>query len=223
SINYKTKLPKGSFEIAMSREDLISQIRILALSCGLSVSNIRCKKSNYGTDVYKISISGDLEKIPTLVKRKQYKNYKKQYNSRRNRISVEECGVGRYVGIQVEAFEDKDRRLILEDFTLTMNCGKYPKETPIDKYFPVVMKTLKRGAKVSGKIFAPTTVNPPHAGGAEYREVWEGSDQEKADYLGQTKTGLYRIFIPAYLGFDGYITKYGESIWKTPTEEQKKL
>src|SRR5690606_31796666 len=83
--------------------------------------------------------------------------------------------------------------------------------------------TLKRGARVAGKIFMPTTVNPPTDGGAEYREVWEGSDQEKADYLGQTKTGLYRIFIPAYLGFDGYITKYGESIWKTPTEEQKKL
>ena len=106
---------------------------------------------------------------------------------------------------------------------LADETGKYPRETPIDKYLPIVTKTLKRGAKVVGKIFMPTTVNPPEEGGAEYREIWEGSDQSKADYLGQTKTGLYRIFIPAYLGFDGYITKYGESIWKTPTEEQKKL
>ena len=106
---------------------------------------------------------------------------------------------------------------------LVDESGKFGKETPIDKYLPIVAKTLKKGAKVVGKIFMPTTVNPPEEGGAEYREIWEGSDQSKADYLGQTKTGLYRIFIPAYIGFDGYITKYGESIWKTPTEEQKKL
>lgn len=106
---------------------------------------------------------------------------------------------------------------------LVDESGKFGKETPIDKYLPIVAKTLKKGAKVVGKIFMPTTCNPPTEGGAEYREIWEGSDQSKADYLGQTKTGLYRIFIPAYFGFDGYMTKYGESIWKTPTEEQKKL
>lgn len=101
--------------------------------------------------------------------------------------------------------------------------GKFPRETPIDKYLPIVSKTLKKGSKVVGKIFMPTTVNSPTEGGVEYREVWEGSDQESSDYLGQTRVGLYRIFIPAYLGFDGYITKYGESVWKTPTEEQRKL
>ena len=101
--------------------------------------------------------------------------------------------------------------------------GKFPRETPIDKYLPIVSKTLKKGSKVVGKIFMPTTVNSPNEGGAEYREVWEGSDQESSDYLGQTRVGLYRIFIPAYLGFYGYITKYGESVWDTPTSEQRKL
>lgn len=223
SLNHKTKKPKGSFDIAMSRLQMIEQIQYLAMSCGLSVSKIRHKKSNFNTDVYKISISGDLGRIPTLVKRKQYNDYNKQYNSRRNKISVEPCGVGRYVGIQVEAYKDEDRQLILEDFTLTMNCGKYPKDVPIDKYLPIVIKCLKKGAKIVGKIMAPTTVNPPHAGGAEYREVWDNSDQSKADYLGQTKTGLYRIFIPAYIGFDGYILPSGKSVWDTPTPEESKL
>lgn len=101
--------------------------------------------------------------------------------------------------------------------------GKYPKDCPIDKYLPVVLKCLKKGAKVVGKAMIPTTVNPPHAGGLEYREVWDNSDQTKADYLGQTKTSLYRIFIPAYIGFDGYITKYGQSVWGDPTPEEVKL
>lgn len=101
--------------------------------------------------------------------------------------------------------------------------GKYPRECPIDKYLPIVLKCLKKGARIVGKIMMPTTCNSPENGGAEYREVWDNSNQEKADSLGQTNTGLYRIFIPAYIGFDGWITKYGQSIWDTPTPEQVKL
>lgn len=100
--------------------------------------------------------------------------------------------------------------------------GKYPREVPVHKYIPVVTKCLKRGAKIVGKIMAPTTVNPPEDGGKEYREVWDNSDQSKSDYLGQTKTGLYRIFIPAYIGFEGYILKSGKSIIEDPTEEEIK-
>lgn len=101
--------------------------------------------------------------------------------------------------------------------------GKYPRDCPVDKYLPVVLKCLKKGARIVGKIMMPTTCNPPQDGGLEYREVWDNSDQSKMDSLGQTVTGLYRIFIPAYIGFDGWITKYGQSIYNTPTPEQVKL
>src|SRR5690606_22306902 len=52
---------------------------------------------------------------------------------------------------------------------LVDESAKFSKETPIDKYLPIVAKTLKKGAKVVGKIFMPTTCNPPTEGGAEYR------------------------------------------------------
>lgn len=87
-------------------------------------------------------------------------------------------------------------------------------------YLPVVTKCVKKGAKVTGKLCLPTTVNPPTLGGANYRVVWNDSDQTKADYLGKTVSGLYRIVIPAYLGYSGYIGEFGESIWQTPTPEQ---
>src|SRR5690606_39035341 len=105
---------------------------------------------------------------------------------------------------------------------LVDESGKYPVEVPISKYLPIVTKCVKKGARVSGKIHLPTTVNPPKSGGAEYRTVWDNSNQAKADYLGQTKTGLYRIFIPAYCGFDGYVDEFGNSVIENPTPEQTK-
>jgi hypothetical protein len=217
--------PKGSFEIAMSRKEVIEQIRYLAMSLGFSCSNVAHKRSNLNTDVYRISISGDLESIPTKVKRKRFINYKKSYKTRRSKIDVKYEGYGEYVGIQVDADNDNDRRLILGDFTLTMNCGKFDrKKTKVDvhKYLPIVTKCVKKGAKVTGKLHLPTTVNPPEEGGSNYRVVWDASDQTKSDYLGQTKSGLYRIMIPAYYGFAGYIDQYGKSVYDTPTPEQQK-
>ena len=104
---------------------------------------------------------------------------------------------------------------------LVDESGKFPSDVPIDKYLAVVTKCVKKGAKVTGKLCLPTTVNPPKDGGAAYRIVYDNSDQSKADYLGQTKTGLNRIMIPAYLGFAGYMDMFGNSVWQTPTEEQR--
>lgn len=103
---------------------------------------------------------------------------------------------------------------------LVDESGKFSTEVPIDKYLAVVTKCVKKGAKVTGKLCLPTTCNPPALGGASYRVVFDNSDQSKADYLGQTKTGLYRIMIPAFCGFAGYIDFYGNSVWETPTPEQ---
>lgn len=108
------------------------------------------------------------------------------------------------------------------EYILLDESGKFPPEVPVDKYLQVVTKCVKKGAKITGKLSLPTTVNPPHLGGAQYRVVWDGSNQREADYLGQTKTGLYRIMIPAYYGFAGYIDEYGNSVVENPTPEQTK-
>lgn len=117
----------------------------------------------------------------------------------------------------LNTFDSGAYELILVD-----ESGKFSRDVPVSKYIPIVTKCVKKGARVTGKLTLPTTVNPPHEGGEEYRIIWEGSDQSKADYLGQTKTGLYRITIPAYFGFDGYIGEFGESIVENPTPEQTK-
>lgn len=103
--------------------------------------------------------------------------------------------------------------------------GKFDRQKTkvnIVDYLPIVTKCIKKGAKVTGKLHLPTTVNPPEDGGANYKQVWEDADQSKADYLGQTKNGLYRIIIPAYCGFAGYIDQFGNSVIENPTPEQTK-
>lgn len=103
---------------------------------------------------------------------------------------------------------------------LVDESGKFPTDVPISKYLQIVTKCVKKGAKVTGKLCLPTTCNAPNSGGAEYRIVYDSSDQSKADYLGQTKTGLYRIMIPSFYGFSGYLDFWGNSVWDTPTAEQ---
>lgn len=117
---------RQSLGIAMSREHLVQQIRYVALSCGFTCTNIKHKKSNYGTDVYSIKIYGDLYKIPIKLERKSFNGITPYYKSRLNKIDVIPIGLGKYVGLEVDADNDDDRRLILEDFTLTLNCRKFP-------------------------------------------------------------------------------------------------
>lgn len=105
---------------------------------------------------------------------------------------------------------------------LVDESGKFPKDVPISKYIQIVTKCVKKGAKITGKLSLPTTVNPPKEGGDEYKHIWEKSNQLDANYLGETKTGLYRIMIPAYFGFAGYIDQYGNSVVENPTPEQTK-
>lgn len=98
--------------------------------------------------------------------------------------------------------------------------SKYPKDCPINEYLPVVTQCLKEGALVKGKIIMPTTCNPPQSGGKEYRIVYNNSNQAEANELGETKTGLYRIMVPSYYGYRGYVLPTGRSIWQTPTKEE---
>ena len=74
---------KNCITIGMSRKHLIDDIRMIAMSCGLSCSSVAHSISNFGTDVYTVSISGDLSEIPTIVDRKRFENYSPAYTNRR--------------------------------------------------------------------------------------------------------------------------------------------
>jgi hypothetical protein len=223
----------GVFEICMSRLSLINDISLLAKSCGLSVGNIKKRKTNQNTEAYRITISGDINIIPTKVQRKKTIGYKKQYAYRRNRIEINPIGIDKYYGLTLKTENDDDRRLILGDFTISMNCGKYPADVPVSQFISIILETLVEGAEKVGFCELPSTVNElTKKGGAEFKKVWDEADWIKNDDDGEdesfdenneaTANRLVRYFCPAYDGLSGFIGKYGESIIDSPTEEQSK-
>ena len=55
-----------------------------------------------------------------------------------------------------------------------------------------------------------STVNPMGKGGEEYKGLWEDSRPNERNNNGRTRSGLYRIFIPAYEALEGF-DKYGNA------------
>lgn len=106
-------------------------------------------------------------------------------------------------------------------YLLLDEAGKWPKDVPVDEYLEIASNIITRGREM-GRIIIITTVNSGDKGGDRYKIVWKGSDQSKLDELGQTANKLYQYFIPGYMGGRdlGWVDKYGNSVWDTPTEEQ---
>ena len=89
--------------------------------------------------------------------------------------------------------------------------GKFIPEVPINNYWPIVKKTLIKGARKVGFCQMPSTVNEEAKGGKGFKILWDDSEGME----------LARYFCPAYDGFEGYIDEYGDSIIENPTEEQQ--
>jgi hypothetical protein len=208
------------FEICMANKNIVDQIQFVARSCGYDVSKVAEKVTNYKNKLaYRITISGDVSTIPTKVKRKQQEQYKRKYKSRKCRIEVEPEGYGKYHGITLISENDDDRRLILEDFTISMNCGKFPTDVPVNEYWPIVRKTLKQGGRRVGFALLPSTSNKLTKGGRGFKVLWDESNHNDSPVTG---SGLYRYFCPADDGFPPFIDEYGVSIRSKPTKEQVK-
>ena len=209
---------KNIISIGMSRKHLIDQIRFLALSCGLSCSNVSEKTTNFNTKSYNISISGNLGIIPLITKKKSFDGYTPKTRGRRNKVTVEYLDRGEYVGIQVDASCDDERKLILSDFTISMNSGKWMKPDNILNNWRVTKTCLRLGSKIIGKCMMGSTSNALDKGGDNYKKMFFDSDVTKRSANGQTKSGLYSLFIPMEWNFEGYIDEYGFPVLEDPVK-----
>jgi hypothetical protein len=83
--------------------------------------------------------------------------------------------------------------------------------------------TLSTGAgrNIHGFTIQTSTVGEMEAGGGEnFRELCDNSMYGERNANGQTASGLYILFMPAYDGLEGFVDGYGMSIIDEPTEEQ---
>ena len=66
-----------------------------------------------------------------------------------------------------------------------------------------------------------STSNALDKGGNNFKKLFEDSDCSKRNANGQTKSGLYNLFIPMEWNFEGYIDIYGMPVLITPIKSLK--
>lgn len=196
-----------SYTIGMSRKDLVEDIYYLCKLTGIDVSEVSEKMTNFNTKSYKINISKNTD-LKCLVKRKQC-DKTTFYKSRRLKMDVESIGEGKFYGIKLATENQDDRRLILKDFTLSMNCGKWERPNNYEDHWSNIKPTMVQGGKVVGKAFIGSTLNPKDKGGSQFETLDKGSNVLKRNANDRTITGLYSYFLPAHFNMEDYTDKFG--------------
>jgi len=93
-------------------------------------------------------------------------------------------------------------------------CDEFGKFEEGDAYnrWNVVKPTLSIGLTIRGKAIFTTTVEDLEKGGGQSAlDMWKDSDVNNRKKDNRTKTGLYRLFKPAYYGLEGFVDEYGYS------------
>ena len=98
-------------------------------------------------------------------------------------------------------------------------AGKWEKPVDIREAWRIERTCLIVGKKVIGKALVGSTVNPMDKGGEEYKNLWEDSDPTERNANGRTRSGLYRIFIPADRALEGFFDLYGNPVVDDPDAE----
>jgi hypothetical protein len=97
-------------------------------------------------------------------------------------------------------------------------AGKWENPLDINEVWRVHRTCLLVGKKIVGKAMVGSTVNPLDKGGANYKKLYYDSDPTNRNENGRTKSGLYKLFIPAYEALEGFFDVYGMPIMDDPSE-----
>jgi len=96
--------------------------------------------------------------------------------------------------------------------------GKWTKPVNIKGNWRVTKTCLRLGAKIIGKCMMGSTSNALSKGGQNFKDIYEQSSVKTRNANGQTKSGLYSIFIPMEWNMEGFIDRYGHPVFKKPSE-----
>lgn len=96
--------------------------------------------------------------------------------------------------------------------------GKWTKPNNILNNWRVTKTCLRLGSRIIGKCMMGSTSNALNKGGEEYKKLYYESDVSVRNANGQTKSGLYSLFIPMEWNMEGFIDRYGMPVLRTPDE-----
>ena len=112
------------------------------------------------------------------------------------------------------AYDGEKLRLLVHD-----ESGKWERPNDIQNNWRVTKTTLRLGSRVIGKCMMGSTSNALDKGGRNFKKLYDDSDVTKRNANGQTRSGLYSLFIPMEWNYEGYIDSYGYPVFETPSEK----
>jgi len=111
------------------------------------------------------------------------------------------------------SYDGEKLRLLLHD-----ESGKWEKPDNILNNWRVTKTCLRLGSKIIGKCMMGSTSNALDKGGSNFKSLYEDSYPTKRNSNGQTKSGMYCLFIPMEWNMEGFIDKYGMPVFRSPKE-----
>jgi hypothetical protein len=94
--------------------------------------------------------------------------------------------------------------------------GKWERPDNILNNWRVTKTCLRLGSRIIGKCMMGSTSNALDKGGDNFKKLYNDSDVTQRNKNGQTKSGLYALFIPMEWNFEGFIDEYGRPVFTTP-------
>jgi hypothetical protein len=97
--------------------------------------------------------------------------------------------------------------------------GKWERPDNILNNWRVTKTCLRLGSRVIGKCMMGSTSNSIEKGGGNFKKLYSDSNVKKRNRNGQTKSGLYSLFIPMEWNYEGFIDIYGHPVFDVPEKE----
>lgn len=109
------------------------------------------------------------------------------------------------------SYDGEKLRLLVHD-----ESGKWEKPVSITANWRVTKTCLRLGARIIGKCMMGSTSNALSKGGQQFKDIYYDSNPKERNANGQTKSGLYALFIPMEWNYEGYIDEFGWPVIETP-------
>jgi hypothetical protein len=109
------------------------------------------------------------------------------------------------------SYDGEKLQLLIHD-----ESGKWDKPDNILNNWRVTKTCLRLGSKVIGKCMMGSTSNALEKGGGNFKSLYNDSNVKNRNANGQTKSGLYSLFVPMEWNMEGFIDLYGNPVLRTP-------
>tara|TARA_R110001599_G_scaffold54024_1_gene150420 strand:- start:63 stop:2276 length:2214 start_codon:yes stop_codon:yes gene_type:complete len=109
------------------------------------------------------------------------------------------------------SYDGEKLKLLVHD-----ESGKWERPNNILNNWRVTKTTLRLGSRIIGKCMMGSTSNALDKGGDNFKKLYDNSNVDKRNANGQTRSGLYSLFIPMEWNYEGYMDVHGYPVFDTP-------